>query len=204
MQEKPFLLGGCLSTGPGCPDRLWSLHPWWYAEPGWTRLWATSCTWPSLEQAGSIRCIQRLLLTSAVLQGGLEGASAPHWIMFCDLRAGVLPKHTVNPLCTERKAEVWSIFLFCWHWKRLPIQPPWSMELHKEAVPLCPALCMLFCCDVSQGMYGNGHAILKLVHFPQSKSMHAEITSLPCESWSFPKPWGKIHLSWHKGFLFRS
>lgn len=47
-----FVLWGWLNTGTGLPERLWSLHPWRYSKPNWTRSWATCSSCHYLEQTG--------------------------------------------------------------------------------------------------------------------------------------------------------
>jgi len=34
------------STGTLCPGRWWSLLPWRYSRPAWTRSCAACCRWP--------------------------------------------------------------------------------------------------------------------------------------------------------------
>ena len=47
--RKHFLLWGWLNTGKGCPERLWSLHPWRDSKGIRTWSWATGSRWPCSE-----------------------------------------------------------------------------------------------------------------------------------------------------------
>lgn len=40
-----FPLWGWLSSGRGCPGRLWTLHPWRYSIPNWSKPWLICCNW---------------------------------------------------------------------------------------------------------------------------------------------------------------
>ena len=56
-----------LSEILGCPEKLWSLHPWRYSNSDWTWPWATCCSWPCFEQGGTPDDFLRCLPTSAIL-----------------------------------------------------------------------------------------------------------------------------------------
>lgn len=43
--RKNWLKWGRSNTGPGCPQRWWSLHPWRYTNPSWTQSYATCSSW---------------------------------------------------------------------------------------------------------------------------------------------------------------
>jgi len=45
-EERYYLFWGWSNMGTGCPERLWSCHPWRYPKPAWTQLWATCPIWP--------------------------------------------------------------------------------------------------------------------------------------------------------------
>ena len=41
---------GWPNTGTGCPEMLWSLHPWRYSKAAWTWSWAAISGWPCLSR----------------------------------------------------------------------------------------------------------------------------------------------------------
>ena len=62
-----FFLVEWLNFETGCPERLWSLHPWGYSESNWAQSWATGSSWAYLQQGPGLDDLQRLLRTSALL-----------------------------------------------------------------------------------------------------------------------------------------
>lgn len=55
-------------TGKGCPQRLWSLHPWAYSKPSWTQSWTTCCSWSCSEQGRVEQTTPPHLIHSLILQ----------------------------------------------------------------------------------------------------------------------------------------
>ena len=55
-----------LSTGTGCPQRLWSLL-WRYSRPTWTRSCAACSRWPCFSREGGLDDPQRSLPTPTIL-----------------------------------------------------------------------------------------------------------------------------------------
>ena len=56
-----------LSTGTGCPGRLWSLLLWRYSRPAWTRSSAACCRWPCFGRRVGLDDPQRALPTPNIL-----------------------------------------------------------------------------------------------------------------------------------------
>ena len=60
-------LWGWRSTGPGCPEGLWSLLLWRYSRPTWTRSCAAGCRWPCFSRRVGLDDPQRSLPTPTIL-----------------------------------------------------------------------------------------------------------------------------------------
>ena len=65
--RKHFFHWGWRSIGTGCPETLWSLHPWRYSKAVWTWSWVTGCRWSCLSSGVGPDDLQKSLPTSSIL-----------------------------------------------------------------------------------------------------------------------------------------
>ena len=76
---KNFFLWGWSNTNTGCPEKMWSLHPWSYSKPDWTQPPATCCSWLCFKQVVGPGDLQRCLPASGILWF----SSLRQWVLAC-------------------------------------------------------------------------------------------------------------------------